>query len=157
MFFLSTIQLRFGLSLLNFNAGELPVVSEDIVNRTICIKQGVDCCSVQLNIRVKNCTGFYVYYLTSLPECYSVYCFGEVYIRWLIVIYIKSNFVCVWYIFKWNTITSIDVCARIWNELRRTNSDDLDISGASNHNIVSKNTNTEPKFIHTWSQNQQQR
>ena len=59
--------------------GTLPDVGDGIVTWPACLKQGVDCCSVQVDIQVKNCSGFYVYNLARLPECYSVYCFGKYY------------------------------------------------------------------------------
>ncbi|WAR19178.1 UROM-like protein [Mya arenaria] len=55
--------------------GSFPSVRDDIVNRTICIKQASDVCSKTVEIRLKNCSDFYVYNLTPLPDCTSVYCF----------------------------------------------------------------------------------
>ncbi|XP_035693440.1 pancreatic secretory granule membrane major glycoprotein GP2-like [Branchiostoma floridae] len=60
--------------------GTHPVVEDGEVDRTVCVhhldQSGSDCCGLQVNIRVRNCSGFYVYYLTSPPGCDMAYCAG---------------------------------------------------------------------------------
>jgi len=63
--------------LVNLASGSLPSVDDGIVSRQACLKQGPDCCSVHVDIEVKNCDGFFVYNLARIPDCYSVYCFGK--------------------------------------------------------------------------------
>lgn len=57
--------------------GKYPDVSEDIVNRVACIKQGSSCCNATVPIQIKNCTGFYVYHLKPLKDCSNAYCFDS--------------------------------------------------------------------------------
>ncbi|CAH1245088.1 OIT3 [Branchiostoma lanceolatum] len=58
--------------------GTHPVVGDGEVNRTVCVHQldlsRSDCCGLQIDIWVRNCSGFYVYYLTSPPGCDMAYC-----------------------------------------------------------------------------------
>ncbi|XP_019616250.1 PREDICTED: uromodulin-like [Branchiostoma belcheri] len=56
--------------------GGHPAVQDGEVNRTVCVRQSDDCCGLQVDIRVRNCSGFYVYYLTSPPGCDMAYCAG---------------------------------------------------------------------------------
>jgi hypothetical protein len=35
-----------------------------------------DCCKEEINITIKNCKGFYVYYLRPPTTCPSAFCFG---------------------------------------------------------------------------------
>ncbi|XP_052810734.1 uncharacterized protein LOC128238649 [Mya arenaria] len=58
--------------------GSFPTEEEDIVNLTICIKFKNDCChDNSLTAQVKNCSDFFVYYLPTLIQCPSVYCFDS--------------------------------------------------------------------------------
>ena len=55
--------------------GSHPSVEEGAVNRTACSKVFVDCLE-RYNIKVRNCSGFYIYQLQEPHDCYSAYCAG---------------------------------------------------------------------------------
>ncbi|PFX27881.1 Pancreatic secretory granule membrane major glycoprotein GP2 [Stylophora pistillata] len=54
--------------------GPLPSVQDGIVSRQICFHQDRNCCFTKTQARVRNCAGFYVFYLTSTPYCQLRYC-----------------------------------------------------------------------------------
>ena len=54
--------------------GSHPRETDGIVRAKVCFHSNSDCCSWFLNIRVRNCSGFYVYELVSMPACYYRYC-----------------------------------------------------------------------------------
>jgi len=64
--------------------GALPSVAEGEAPRTACINYGnaalgPKCCNRKLNIKVKNCNGFYVYHLSRVPGCSIAYCAGKLF------------------------------------------------------------------------------
>ncbi|XP_056012961.1 von Willebrand factor D and EGF domain-containing protein-like isoform X2 [Ostrea edulis] len=63
--------------------GSLPSVRDGIVHRESCItlalSTSASCCELTMDMRVKNCGSFYVYYLKPTPFCPSGYCAGETY------------------------------------------------------------------------------
>lgn len=54
--------------------GPLPSVQDGIVSRKICFNQDRDCCFTSTQAKVRNCAGFYVFYLRSAPYCQLRYC-----------------------------------------------------------------------------------
>lgn len=54
--------------------GELPSVQEGVVSRKVCFHQNRDCCYAPEEAKVRNCGGFYVYYLRPAPYCQLRYC-----------------------------------------------------------------------------------
>ena len=55
-------------------SGSHPTVSEGIVTRQVCYHWNNNCCNWRNNIRVRNCSGFYVYELQATPVCQARYC-----------------------------------------------------------------------------------
>ncbi|XP_032879435.1 mucin-5AC-like isoform X2 [Amblyraja radiata] len=55
-------------------AGPHPSVGDGEVTRTVCFTVGSNICYRNQEIRVKNCTGYFVYQLWPLPYTYAVYC-----------------------------------------------------------------------------------
>lgn len=51
-----------------------PSVSDGIVNATVCFHWGGSCCLWTINVRVHNCSGFYVYELRPTTSCHYRYC-----------------------------------------------------------------------------------
>ena len=56
--------------------GGHPSVEDGAVVRKVCFVRGLGCCEASEYISVRNCSGFYVYNLTSIPSssCYYGYC-----------------------------------------------------------------------------------
>ena len=61
------------------NSGNLPNASEGIVERTACFlgNQAGNYCVHHLQIRVKDCGSYRVYYLYPTPSNDEAYCFGK--------------------------------------------------------------------------------
>ncbi|CAB3998715.1 onco -induced transcript 3 -like [Paramuricea clavata] len=59
--------------------GPHPSVEEGVVNRTACTNVGYDNCLSKYSyaIKVRNCSGFYIYQLKEPKDCRSVYCAGS--------------------------------------------------------------------------------
>ena len=59
--------------------GSHPTLAEGTVNRTACINfyDMLDGCLTWLNIKVRNCNGFFVYYLGPTHSCSLAYCAGK--------------------------------------------------------------------------------
>ena len=55
-------------------SGGHPTVDEGVVNRTVCYSYNDTCCHWRNNIKVKNCSAFYVYELQMPPTCPLRYC-----------------------------------------------------------------------------------
>ncbi|XP_063399923.1 uncharacterized protein LOC134684559 [Mytilus trossulus] len=59
--------------------GHLPM-TKDTINATVCLNKGRmqyhGGCDDQMIIQVKNCTGYYVYYIQPPEVCNAAYCFG---------------------------------------------------------------------------------
>ena len=54
--------------------GPHPSKKEGIVNRTVCFRSGYDCCFWSIQVKVQNCSGFYVYQLKrNVPGAYENY------------------------------------------------------------------------------------
>lgn len=51
-----------------------PSVADGIVNATVCFHWSAGCCTWWRDIRVRNCSGFYVYELGPTPTCWLRYC-----------------------------------------------------------------------------------
>ncbi|KAL9987825.1 hypothetical protein ACROYT_G002193 [Oculina patagonica] len=51
-----------------------PTVADGIVNATVCFHWTSGCCHWWRDIRVRNCSGFYVYELGPTPSCWLRYC-----------------------------------------------------------------------------------
>lgn len=60
--------------------GSHPSVADGIVQRKACSNvygsSSNTCCDFSLDIQVKNCGTFYVYYLQTVPACAMAYCAG---------------------------------------------------------------------------------
>ncbi|XP_062892781.1 pancreatic secretory granule membrane major glycoprotein GP2-like [Mobula hypostoma] len=57
--------------------GPHPNVGEGEVNRTVCFTWSIYTCSGSREIRVKNCSGYFVYWLGPAPWSNAVYCTGS--------------------------------------------------------------------------------
>ena len=59
--------------------GSHPTVAEGTVDRIACINfyDMLNGCFVTLNIKVRNCNGFFVYYLGPTHSCSLAYCAGK--------------------------------------------------------------------------------
>ena len=59
-------------------SGPHPTVDEGVVIRKVCYHDGIDmhdnCCKTSNNIKVKNCSSYYVYELQKPSGCYRRYC-----------------------------------------------------------------------------------
>ena len=53
--------------------GSHPTVADGQVSRRVCFPWS-NCCHWPVNITVRNCGSYYVYYLSSAPSCYLRYC-----------------------------------------------------------------------------------
>ena len=58
-------------------SGPHPTVSEGIVTRQVCYNWNNNCCNWRNNIKVRNCSGFYVYELQRTTICHLRYCTSE--------------------------------------------------------------------------------
>ncbi|XP_032906757.1 pancreatic secretory granule membrane major glycoprotein GP2-like [Amblyraja radiata] len=58
-------------------AGRHPSVREGEVTRTVCFTKDKNICEKHQEIRVKNCTGYFVYQLWPSPNTSTVYCTGR--------------------------------------------------------------------------------
>ena len=54
--------------------GSHPTVADGQVSRRVCFLWYSDCCRWAKNIRVRNCSSYYVYYLSGTPTCNLRYC-----------------------------------------------------------------------------------
>lgn len=54
--------------------GTHPSVAEGVSTVQVCFNWGHKCCRYSTNIRVRNCSGFYVYELKKTPGCRLRYC-----------------------------------------------------------------------------------
>ena len=57
--------------------GVHPTVSEGIVTRQVCFNWSGGCCVWSINIQVRNCNGYFVYYISGTPPvhpCHLRYC-----------------------------------------------------------------------------------
>ncbi|XP_060080901.1 uncharacterized protein LOC132560254 [Ylistrum balloti] len=54
--------------------GQIPEVTEGIVDRKVCMKSVFSSCHTSFTIQVKNCCTYIVYYLQSASACPSSYC-----------------------------------------------------------------------------------
>lgn len=58
--------------------GSLYPHNGNTVNRTTCRATfSGNCCDQTIDIRIKDCGCYYVYYLKHTTGCYSAYCFGK--------------------------------------------------------------------------------
>ena len=56
--------------------GSHPTVADGQVNRTVCFHYNGNCCYWSSNIKMRNCSSYYVYYLSGTPngQCHLRYC-----------------------------------------------------------------------------------
>ena len=54
--------------------GTHPSAAQGVSTVQVCFNWGHKCCRYSTNIRVRNCSGFYVYKLTKTPACRLRYC-----------------------------------------------------------------------------------
>ncbi|XP_067664766.1 pancreatic secretory granule membrane major glycoprotein GP2-like [Haliotis asinina] len=57
--------------------GTHPAVEDDVVNRTTCLRYTDYCCDEMTYIQIKNCTDFFVYFLSKAPTCIGRCCFDS--------------------------------------------------------------------------------
>jgi hypothetical protein len=60
--------------------GTVPSVGDGIVHRESCTTlslKSASCCDLTMDMQIKNCGSFYVYYLKPTPYCPSGYCAGK--------------------------------------------------------------------------------
>ena len=55
-------------------SGDHPTVADGTVTRKVCIHMYWDCCDRSVDIRVKNCSSYYIYKLIRLRVCDARYC-----------------------------------------------------------------------------------
>ena len=55
-------------------SGSHPSVADGAVHATVCFHWSSGCCHWSTSIRVRNCSGFYVYELGPPPACWLRYC-----------------------------------------------------------------------------------
>ena len=67
-------QYRCGTHAPGWLNGSHPRVTDGIVTAKVCFHWGSDCCLWSANIRVRNCSGFYVYELVPPRGCHLRYC-----------------------------------------------------------------------------------
>ena len=56
------------------NSTSHPTVAQGAVRAKVCFHWGHNCCRWSTYIKVRNCSGFYVYELSKPPECRLRYC-----------------------------------------------------------------------------------
>ena len=54
--------------------GAHPTMAEGQVTRQVCFHWDYGCCQWTINIQVRNCHSYYVYYLIKAPTCHLVNC-----------------------------------------------------------------------------------
>lgn len=59
---------RCGTLVPGWMAGTHPGVEEGVVERSACFTMKPLCCMVSVSMRVRNCSGFYVYKLVTMPS-----------------------------------------------------------------------------------------
>ncbi|XP_078357282.1 LOW QUALITY PROTEIN: uncharacterized protein LOC144642166 [Oculina patagonica] len=67
-------KLRCGTHAPGWLNGSHPSVAEGAVQRQVCFHWSTGCCQWEINIQVRNCSGFYVYRLKAPPACSLRYC-----------------------------------------------------------------------------------
>ena len=65
---------RCGTAAPGWLSGSHPSVANGAVYATVCFHWGYSCCRWSRSIRVRNCSGFYVYELGPTPNCNLRYC-----------------------------------------------------------------------------------
>ena len=65
---------RCGTTLPGWLSGAHPTVDEGVVIRKVCYSRPYSCCTWTNNIKVKNCSAFYVYELQKPRTCSLRYC-----------------------------------------------------------------------------------
>ena len=65
---------RCGASGVGWVNGNHPTAAEEVVTRPVCFSHGGTCCNWMGEIKVINCSGFYVYELPRTPTCSVRYC-----------------------------------------------------------------------------------
>ena len=65
---------RCGTHMPGWLKGSHPTVADGQVSRTVCFHWKSSCCYWKTDIFVRNCSSYYVYYLSGTPTCYARYC-----------------------------------------------------------------------------------
>ena len=65
---------RCGTDIPGWLEGSHPTVADGQVSRRVCFRYVNNCCSWAKDIFVRNCSSYYVYYLSDAPNCYARYC-----------------------------------------------------------------------------------
>ena len=68
------LQYRCGTERPVWLQGAHPGVTEGVVTRAVCYSYRDSCCTWRGDIKVKNCSSYYVYELQKLPSCSYRYC-----------------------------------------------------------------------------------
>ena len=68
------LRYRCGTHAPGWLSGAHPTVDEGVVIRQVCYHWHTSCCHWSNNIKVRNCSSYYVYELKRTPECYLRYC-----------------------------------------------------------------------------------
>lgn len=91
--------------------GSHPNVTEGTVTRKACAAVYISSvspnCSISYSIKVRNCSGYYIYQLKKIRQCYKAYCAGRLAGSTVCVLYVST--VCVLYVYNitvTNPITS---------------------------------------------------
>ena len=63
-----------GTSFPGWLKGGHPTVADGEVDRKVCFHAFLNCCNDHKQIRVKNCSSYYVYKLYRTPDCDRRYC-----------------------------------------------------------------------------------
>ena len=66
-------EFRCGTHMPGWLKGSHPTVADGQVSRRVCFNYG-RCCDWKTDIFVRNCSSYYVYYLSGTPTCYARYC-----------------------------------------------------------------------------------
>ncbi|XP_053384588.1 fibropellin-1-like isoform X6 [Mercenaria mercenaria] len=57
----------------------LPTTTDDIVKKQICVKTDSECCGMERQVRIKNCTKYFVYFLVPSPaDLCARYCMQDI-------------------------------------------------------------------------------
>lgn len=62
-----------------FLQGSLPSDADGEVSRTACVVGFSDPCLRTINIKIKNCVEYMVYYLLPSPQTSTAYCIGNIF------------------------------------------------------------------------------
>ena len=72
--FVKRVSIRCNTHASGWLNGAHPTVADGQVTRTVCFHWDSNCCKWSSSVKVINCGGYYVYYITGTPECALRYC-----------------------------------------------------------------------------------